>query len=114
MITANLAGAASSHLRSERSNYSHSRLNLNEDNSDSASKKDEIQNQNSRIWIQDAEKCKERVIERCSNYKTVLYLSFVALIIVGAIGSNLPLILLNRYLPNLLVLQYKIFITFRL
>ena len=42
MITANLAGSSlqPSHLRGEREKFkSHSRLNLNEDNSDSASNK---------------------------------------------------------------------------
>lgn len=88
MITANLAGASSSHFRSERHNYSHSRLNLNDDNSDSASRKDENTGDNNRrSWVRapDPEKIQERVIERCSDYKTCLYMTCVGVILVGAV-----------------------------
>lgn len=90
MITANLAGTTS-HLRCEREKYmqSHSRLNLNEDNSDSASKHQvDITgdwNPNETTSDQDAEKLSVICMKRCSHYKTWLTLGCMGLVLGGTI-----------------------------
>ncbi len=84
MITANLAGSASSHLRNERNhNYSHSRLNLNNDgDSETASRhKDDPGWDNNGLHSS-----KETLMQKCSRwYQTWLYLTCVAVILIGAI-----------------------------
>ena len=90
MITANLAGTQS-HLgvRGEREKYSHSRLNLNEDNSDSASKQNQEDlgdwNPNDTNSDKDAEKLTEICAKKCSHYKAWLIFGCCSLVVIGAI-----------------------------
>ena len=88
MITANLAGTQT-HLRCEREKYSHSRLNLNEDNSDSASKQNQEDlgdwNPNDTNSDKDAEKLTEICAKKCSHYKAWLIFGCCSLVVIGAI-----------------------------
>ena len=91
MITANLAGTTS-HLRAEREKYtqSHSRLNLNEDNSDSVSRlNQEINttdwNPNETSSEQDAEKLSDVCMKRCSHYKAWLTLGCMGLVLAATV-----------------------------
>jgi len=90
MITANLAGSSlqPSHLRGEREKFkSHSRLNLNEDNSDSASNKQnpEDWNPNDTNSDHDAEKLSEVCMHKCSRCKTWLTLGCMGIVIIGTV-----------------------------
>lgn len=91
MITANLAGSASSHLRSgnDRGNNHNSRSNLNcGDDSDTGSncmsrqhKATECSEEN---WHQDSD-LEKRMCRMGTDYKTWLYLSCVACVIIGTL-----------------------------
>ena len=94
MITANLAGTQT-HLRCEREKYtqSHSRLNLNEDNSDSVSRINQgitDWNPNETTSDQDAEKLSVICMKRCSRYKQWLTLGCMGLVL----GATVILIIL--------------------